>query len=141
METISSTNDLIELLGHADFIRLVENYAGCRLFIRSNIRHSTTSDNISVKTTFDNDPLAEAIGEEAARKLEQHLGGCCIRVPLARELRARHYRKQGMTNAKIAVRIGMTESGVEGIFKRLRAQRSARAENQNTTQAKKARQR
>jgi len=38
-------------------------------------------------------------------------------VPLARELRARHYRERGSSNAEIALKLGMSETGVNRLFK------------------------
>jgi hypothetical protein len=50
-----------------------------------------------------------------------------IRVPLSRDLRATHYRAQGCSFAVIARRLGLTESGVRGLFKRLETQQATQS--------------
>ena len=92
---------LLDLLGADDFVRLAEKRGGTRLFVPA----SGWSD------------LAQIIGEDAARKLAARWGGDYIRVPLAREVRARHYRAHGASNAEIALKLGMTETGVNRLFK------------------------
>lgn len=64
--------------------------------------------------------IAHAIGLEAARKLGAQFAPDVIKVPLCRELRARHFRAQRLSNAEIALKLGMTKTGVELLFKRAR---------------------
>lgn len=92
---------LLDLLGPSDFVRLAEKKGGTRLFVPA----SGWAD------------LARLIGDDAARKLAARWGGDYIRVPLAKKLRARHYRAAGASNAEIALKLGMTETGVNRLFK------------------------
>lgn len=100
----ASIEVLLRLLGPDDFLRLVEAYGGIRLFVPSGNERTD---------------LIGAIGEEAALKLSDRWGGFHIRVPLAREFRARHYRAIGMSNAQIARRLGMAETGINRLFGRM----------------------
>ncbi|MER8924152.1 hypothetical protein [Mesorhizobium sp. M0802] len=184
------SNDLLELLGEADFIRFVENFAGCRCYVPRRttmptsplVEKDVTADHLVVlddleRKVFDarqadqpvpysrlasqllltttgdgGDPgadavrqiyasacrkvnlaagheeqsekkstlLAEAIGEDAAQKLIDRYAGAFLRVPMARELRAAHYRAQGLSNPKIAVRLGIVETSVDKLFRRMK---------------------
>lgn len=91
---------LLELLGPAGLVALAEARGGTRLYVPASGDHS----------------LARDIGAAAAQTLARRYGGDYIRVPLARELRARHYRAAGASNAEIARRLGMSESGVDRLF-------------------------
>ena len=91
---------LLSLLGPAGLIALAEKCGGRRLYVPAAAQG----------------PFAREIGEPAARRLCDHYAGRYIRVPLARELRARHYRAAGCSNAEIARRLGMSESGVDRLF-------------------------
>lgn len=103
-DTTASTAELHRLLGEADFLRLVEAYGGTRLFLpRSAAKES----------------LTEAVSAKAAAALAERYAGSYIRVPLARELRARHYRAAGLSNAQIARRLGIAETGVDKLFDRM----------------------
>lgn len=95
---------LLRLLGPAAFLRLVEAYGGVRLF---------------VPETNDRTELVAEIGNDAVMKLVDRWGGFYIRVPLAREFRARQYRAAGLSNAQIARRLGMAETGVNKLFGRM----------------------
>ncbi|MDJ1463425.1 hypothetical protein [Nitratireductor sp. GZWM139] len=92
---------LLDLLGADGLVKLAEHKGGRRLF---------------VPKSPDGGMLADTIGLEAAITLSNRYGGDYIRVPLARELRARHYRAAGASNAEIARRLGMSESGVDRLF-------------------------
>ncbi|MBZ9794328.1 Mu transposase C-terminal domain-containing protein [Mesorhizobium sp. ES1-4] len=63
--------------------------------------------------------LADELGFEAAEKLSRRFGPDYISVPLVRELRARHYRSSGMSNADIARKLGLSESAVNRLFQRM----------------------
>lgn len=103
-EERASEEMLLRLLGPAGFIRLVEAYGGVRLY---------------VPETASRTDLVKEIGDRAALKLADRWGGFYIRVPLAKEFRARHYRAAGASNAQIARRLGMTEPGVNQLFGRM----------------------
>lgn len=92
---------LLALLGPAGLIALAEKRGGTRLFVPAGRTES----------------LATLVGDAAAQKLAARYGGDYIRVPLARELRARHYRAQGASNAEIAIKLGITETGVNHLFR------------------------
>lgn len=97
-------DELLDLLGPDDFLRLVEAHGGTRLYV-------PRTDNGSA--------LPDEIGLEAVEKLQALRAGEWIRVPLAREWRARQYRANGLSNAKIAVKLGLTETGVNKLFFRM----------------------
>lgn len=91
---------LLELLGPAGLVKLAEQKGGTRLYVPAG----------------DGSALAQEIGQEAARRLADRYAGFYIRVPLAREMRARQYRAAGASNAEIARRLGMSEAGVDRLF-------------------------
>lgn len=97
------TDELHDALGVVGFLVLTEVYGGLRLFVpNDNLRSA----------------LGEQIGEDNARRLAKLYGGSYIRVPLAREFRARIYRNAGAKNGEIARKLGLTETGVEKLFRR-----------------------
>jgi hypothetical protein len=105
------TDELAELLGEADFVRLVEEYGGTRLY---------------VPQTASGTQVSKTLGEAIASRLSSRYGRDYLLVPLARDLRTKHYRAAGLSNAQIARRLGITESGVERIFRRLKKERLAK---------------
>ncbi|WP_027143163.1 hypothetical protein [Mesorhizobium sp. WSM3626] len=98
------STELLHLLGQADFVRLAEAYGGRRLY---------------VPASGDDTALSKELGPAAAKKLARRYSGSYIRVPLARELRARQYREAGASNGDIAGRLGITETGVDKLFRRM----------------------
>lgn len=98
--------NLIEIIGRDATIRLANEFAGTRLYVP--LRPKPSQE------------LTVAIGEDAMQALVARLGGSTIRVPLYRELRAQFYRAQGLSNARIAARLGVTEGGVNKIFRRVK---------------------
>ncbi|MER8814352.1 MULTISPECIES: hypothetical protein [unclassified Mesorhizobium] len=96
--------ELLSLIGLADFVRLAETYGGRRLY---------------VPASGDDTALVRSLGAAAAQKLARRYSGSYIRVPLARELRARQYRANGASNGEIAGRLGITETGVDKLFRRM----------------------
>lgn len=104
----NSTADLVEIVGEAAAVALAENFGGTRLYVPQRLK--------------DCHPIVRAIGADAGKALVEAFHTSTIKVPLARELRARHYRAAGLSHAKIAARLGLTESGVRGLFKRIDAQ-------------------
>jgi len=99
------THDLLTLLGTEAFVGLTDNFAGTRLYV-------------PLTVTEEHD-IARAIGVAAARRLSSRYAPAVIRVPLAREVRARHYLANGESNARIATRLGMTETGVDKMVARM----------------------
>lgn len=98
--------ELEALIGEAALIRLAEAFGGTRLYVPATMK-------------ADHD-IVRAIGTQAAAILSDRLGGAAtIRVPLAREQRARHYRAQGKSNAQIARALGVTESGIDKLIARM----------------------
>ncbi|MFC3074674.1 helix-turn-helix domain-containing protein [Shinella pollutisoli] len=97
------TNELLDILGEADFVTLVEHYGGLRLFVPGDIARSE---------------LTTIVGSDIATRLSKRYPGGYIRVPLARELRAGRYRQAGMSNRDIAKALGCTESSVDKIVRR-----------------------
>lgn len=96
--------ELHELLGRDDFVRLAESYGGTRLFVPR--RTAETK-------------LSRSLGGTVAERLAERYAGSYLRVPLARDERARHYRESGLSNAEIARKLGLTETGVDKIFARM----------------------
>ena len=99
------SRDLIAMLGDDGFVALAEAFGGTRLYVPKSI----AADH----------EIAEAVGTERAAKLSGLYAGAQIRIPLAREERARHYRGGGLSNAQVARKLGITESAVDKIFARM----------------------
>lgn len=100
--------ELLDLLGPQAMIALAERFGGTRLLIPATI-HADHA-------------IAEAVGLEAARRLSDRMAPDVIHVPLARELRAAHYRARGQSHAQIALRLGLTEGGVLRLLRRVHGQ-------------------
>lgn len=100
MNNLRLSDVLREILGADGMVRLAEYRGGTRLYIPAG--NATALEN--------------AIGEQQTQALIERFAGSYIRVPLARELRARQYRAAGASNAEIARQLGMTESGVDRLF-------------------------
>lgn len=96
------TEALMALLGEHGFIRLAETYGGTRAFIPAVAAGSK---------------LEAALGAEIAEKLVSRYGRDYIPVPLAKKVRALHYRAIGCTNAEIARRLGIAEASVNRLFR------------------------
>lgn len=92
------------ILGDEAFVALCQELGGTRLYVPYALR--------------DEHDLVQALGRPAAEKLSRALAPATIRVPLARRERALHYRRAGLSNARIARRLGMTETGVAKLFGR-----------------------
>lgn len=99
----SLSAELLRLLGEADFIALCEHYGGTRLFMPKGDGRG---------------PLKSVVSEQSLQKLNGSYGGSYIRVPLARTLRARHYRAAGLSNGQIARKLGLTETAIDKLFSR-----------------------
>lgn len=109
--------DLVALIGEAATVALAEKLGGTRTYVPARFKERHR--------------LVPIIGNEAATALCAAFGGTVIRVPLSRALRAQRYRAQGHSVATIALRLGLTENGVRGLFKRLERQGSAQEEGNN----------
>ncbi|PCI03865.1 MAG: hypothetical protein COB78_05790 [Hyphomicrobiales bacterium] len=92
---------LLKRLGPDGYLQLLENYGGIRLFVPKSVERSE---------------LTTAIGFENVRLLSERHGAEYIKVPLDREYRAKIYRAQGLSHARIARRLGVTENAVEKLF-------------------------
>ena len=94
------------LLTETELADLCDAFGGIRLYVPLNLSPEHR--------------IVKAIGVAPTERLIQAFGGCPIRVPLMRKLRARRYRQEGRSNAWIARRLGVTESGVDKLFARTR---------------------
>jgi hypothetical protein len=99
------SESLKALLGVPALVALAERFGGRRLYVPQSLGPGHE--------------IAQAIGPEAAAKLVRRYSLAFIRVPLARELRARHYRAAGLSNGDIASKLGITETGVDKLFARM----------------------
>ena len=104
-ENLSET--LLALLGADSFVALAEAFGGTRLYVP----HGIDADH----------EIAQAIGMDAAQELSRRYAPDQLRIPLAREARARHYRAQGLSHAQIARKLGLTETAIDKIFARMDA--------------------
>ena len=95
--------ELFSLLGEDGLIRLAEEFGGIRLYVPS---------------AGETSQVTNVLGSEIANQLSQHYERNYIGVPLMREMRARRYRDEGLSNAKIARKLGITENGVVKLFMR-----------------------
>lgn len=94
-------------LSQQQMIAILESFGGTRLYLPKNV--------------LPDHPLAMAIGVEAAMKLVDAIGHGSIRVPVGRDIRAAFYRANGDSYAKIAKRLGMSETGVARLIYRISA--------------------
>lgn len=105
MSELSLADALTKLIGAKGLVLLAEKYGGTRLYIPPSPNRSQ---------------LVDELGADILTRLGQRYGGDYLKVPLARELRARHYRAIGLSNAKIARKLGVTEGAVNRIFQRMK---------------------
>lgn len=101
---VGLTDALLRLLGPSGLVVLAEQFGGTRLYIPAQP---------------ENGKLSGELGVEIVAKLSRRFGSDYISVPLARELRARHYRAAGCSNAEIARKLGLAESSVNRLFSRM----------------------
>ena len=89
---------LVEPLGLDDALRLIEAYGGSRLY---------------VPKMFDPDcKLAQEFGDQMARSMVARWGGDMLKVPSVRWWRILLYRREGMSYAQIARKLGCSETTV-----------------------------
>ncbi|MBB3858899.1 hypothetical protein GGQ88_000139 [Novosphingobium hassiacum] len=98
------TIQLQAILGVEGCVRFCQALGGTRVYVS----HRFSDDHAAV----------EAVGRDLADKLSRAWAPATIRVPLARRERALFYRQQGLSDAKIALLLGITENGVGKLFKR-----------------------
>lgn len=99
------TSELMAALGEDGFFRLTEAHGGTRLYVPEDPARSELPSTIGFDNTF---------------RLSKLFPGGYIRVPLAREFRAIRYRNNGTSNRDIARKLGITESGVDNLIRRVR---------------------
>ena len=92
------------VLGQEGFVHFCQALGGTRVYIPYTLK--------------DENEIVGAVGRELAEKLSRALAPATIRVPLARTDRALHFRALGLSNAQIARKLGITESGVVKLFGR-----------------------
>ncbi len=99
------TAELMTLLGEDAFVALTQNFGGRRLYVPKSIAP-------------DHD-LWRALGEPAARRLIARYMPAVLRIPLARDIRARYYRAHGRSHGQIASMLGLTETAIDKLFARM----------------------
>lgn len=99
--------ELLALLGPEGYLLLLEHYAGVRLYIPK------------LGSTFPTQ-LSDDLTLPHAKKLSDQYGSEYIKVPLDREFRALAYRQKGFSTRKIVRLLGLTESGLDRLWSRLR---------------------
>lgn len=111
------SSDLAAIVGDAAMVALADEFGGRRLYVPVRVGETHR--------------IVRTIGMDAAQRLCDRCQFTVIRIPLARDLRAAHYRARGWSNAKIAKHLGLSENGVAGIFKRLARQIESRSKVEN----------
>jgi hypothetical protein len=91
-------------LGEEGYVLFTEAFGGTRVYVAYKMR--------------DDSDVVEALGREVADKLSRAMAPATIRVPLARRERALYWRGKGLSNAKVARKLNITENGVEKLFAR-----------------------
>jgi hypothetical protein len=112
------TQELLDTLGEDNFIRLVEEHGGTRLFIPIDSSRSK---------------LPASIGLDNTMRLINLYARSYIKVPVAKEFRALRYREAGLSNSQVARKLGLTESSVEKIFNRARKSKPDRGKRPKDT--------
>lgn len=107
MQKRSLTDELLDLLGANAMFDLVVAFGGTRLYVPRYRREATTE--------------IAGLGTEASRRLAEAFGGLFIRVPLCREFKLVVYEGRGLSNAQIAVKLGITETGVDKMKQRIKS--------------------
>ncbi len=90
---LSGPDWLIECLGVADTVRLIEISGGLTIWVPSGVGNSSSA----LRAHFDLE-----YGPDLARKLVRYFGGGSIKVPLAPKWRTAFYAGQGMAHQAIA---------------------------------------
>lgn len=98
-------DELMALLGEEGFVAFTQKFGGRRLYIPYALP--------------DDHDIVQTVGDAAAANLSKRMAPIVIRVPLARDQRARHYRGMGRSNGEIASLLGITETAVDKLFRRM----------------------
>lgn len=96
--------DLQACLGMQGYVQLCQELGGQRIYVPYRLK--------------DDSELIEVLGRELAEKFARQFAPATIRVPLARRDRALYFYAAGLTNAQIARRLKITESGVHRLLGR-----------------------
>lgn len=102
MREMALKSHLRAILGEEGFVQFCQAFGGTRVYVP----HGPGDDS----------EIVAAIGRERADKLSRAFAPDTIRVPLAKRERGLFYRTQGLSNAKIALKLGMTEPSVNRMF-------------------------
>ena len=100
---------LIEVLGFDDTLRLIEARGGTKFYIPAGTNNSSDKFRQTLQAEF---------GEAMTRELIRGFGGGFISVPLCQEWRTALYAHMGMTQSKIALRLGCHADTVSRRLKR-----------------------
>lgn len=96
--------ELLNLIGPAGYFVLIEQYGGTRFLVPKNVEQSKH---------------LKPLGFDTLTLMSNKYGGETLKIPLDREFLARTYSGQGLSNAKVARKLRMSESGVEYLFHRV----------------------
>lgn len=98
------TLHLKAILGEEGFVLFAEAFGGTRAYIPYHFG--------------DDHEVVQLLGRAAADKLSREMAPSQIRVPLGRRERALYWRAKGLSDSKVARKLGMTEKGVAKLFGR-----------------------
>lgn len=93
-----------EILGTEGLVLLCQELGGTRLYLPNKLP--------------DEHDIVKILGRDLAAQLCRELAPAWLRVPLARRERALYWRGKGYSNARIATKLGMTETGIDKLFDR-----------------------
>lgn len=102
MSDLRLSDELRGIIGDEAFLKLLEKHAGARLYVP---RAGAA--------------LTRLIGRDNVSQLAERYAGSYLRVPLARDFRVRVYREAGFSNAKIALKLGVTETAIDKIISKM----------------------
>jgi DNA-binding NarL/FixJ family response regulator len=94
---------LVELIGDAATLRLLEARGGVRIYIAD---------------PAEGRALVEIVGLDAAAALQGKYGNTRIKVPVGRQWRVLCYKARGLSRPQIALKVGCSETTVDDIIKR-----------------------
>lgn len=99
--------EIFELLTPESYLDLVTQYGGTRLYVPVCKRGKNAK--------------IPGLDSDAATALADAFGGLFLQVPVAREFRAIVYWERGFSNAQVAAKLGLSESGVNKLRARIKA--------------------
>lgn len=120
MRTGTAERKLIDLIGEAEALSLIEMHGGQRVYIP----HRPAESRLSAE-----------VGPTALQRLSERFKGTWVKIPLARFWRVQVYHQAGLTHSEIARRLVVTVTTVDRILRNAgmtkgdtrRARRSSRA--------------